>query len=155
MLQSYGWLRSVHDNNMGVDGDGLVQFDIISAWEMRRWILLRLLYGLETARQTSREAMVQYAKIHARRGAMSNFPGLATARQTFGTLRTAVFMSLIQGVRCRPVSRFVDQGRFCLSLNSGGTVQYKLNAQSLRLFGLHDNVNDAHRASKTTTNSGY
>ena len=30
--------------------------------------------------------------------------------------------------------------------NSGGTVQYKLNAQSLRLFGLHSGVNDAHRA---------
>ena len=30
--------------------------------------------------------------------------------------------------------------------NSGGTVQYKLNAQSLRLFGLHSDVNDAHRA---------
>ena len=29
--------------------------------------------------------------------------------------------------------------------NSGRTVQYKLDAQSLRLFGLH-NVNDAHRA---------
>ena len=28
-----------------------------------------------------------------------------------------------------------------------GTVQYKLNAQSLRLFGLHRDVNDAHRAS--------
>ena len=27
------------------------------------------------------------------------------------------------------------------------TVQYKLNAQSLRLFGLHSDVNDAHRAS--------
>ena len=27
------------------------------------------------------------------------------------------------------------------------TVQYKLNAQSLRLFGLHRDVNDAHRAS--------
>ena len=27
-----------------------------------------------------------------------------------------------------------------------GTVQYKLNAQSLRLFGLHRDVNDAHRA---------
>ena len=26
------------------------------------------------------------------------------------------------------------------------TVQYKLNAQSLRLFGLHRDVNDAHRA---------
>ena len=26
------------------------------------------------------------------------------------------------------------------------TVQYKLNAQSLRLFGLHSDVNDAHRA---------
>ena len=26
------------------------------------------------------------------------------------------------------------------------TVQYKLNAQSLRLFSLHDDVNDAHRA---------
>ena len=33
-----------------------------------------------------------------------------------------------------------------MSLNSGRTVQYKLNAQSLRLFGLHDDVNDAHRA---------
>ena len=30
--------------------------------------------------------------------------------------------------------------------NSGRTVQYKLNAQSLRLFGLHRDVNDAHRA---------
>ena len=26
------------------------------------------------------------------------------------------------------------------------TVQYKLNAQSLRLFGIHRDVNDAHRA---------
>ena len=26
------------------------------------------------------------------------------------------------------------------------TVQYKLDAQSLRLFGLHREVNDAHRA---------
>ena len=31
-------------------------------------------------------------------------------------------------------------------VNSGRTVQYKLNAQSLRLFGLHSDVNDAHRA---------
>ena len=30
--------------------------------------------------------------------------------------------------------------------NSGRTVQYKFNAQSLRLFGLHSDVNDAHRA---------
>ena len=30
--------------------------------------------------------------------------------------------------------------------NSGRTAQYKLNAQSLRLFGLHSDVNDAHRA---------
>ena len=30
--------------------------------------------------------------------------------------------------------------------NSGGTVQYKLNVQSLRIFGLHSDVNDAHRA---------
>ena len=30
VLQSRGWLRSVHDN-MGVDGDGLVQFDMIHA----------------------------------------------------------------------------------------------------------------------------
>ena len=30
--------------------------------------------------------------------------------------------------------------------NSCRTVQYKLNAQSLRLFGLHSDVNDAHRA---------
>ena len=30
--------------------------------------------------------------------------------------------------------------------NSGRTVHYKLNAQSLRLFGLHSDVNDAHRA---------
>ena len=29
--------------------------------------------------------------------------------------------------------------------NSGRTVQYILNAQSLRLFGLHSDVNDAHR----------
>ena len=30
--------------------------------------------------------------------------------------------------------------------NSGRTVQYKLDAQSLRLFCLHRDVNDAHRA---------
>ena len=30
--------------------------------------------------------------------------------------------------------------------SSGRTVQYKLNAQSLLLFGLHSDVNDAHRA---------
>ena len=30
--------------------------------------------------------------------------------------------------------------------NSGRTVQYKLNAQSLRLFGVHSDVNDVHRA---------
>ena len=29
---------------------------------------------------------------------------------------------------------------------TGRTVHYKLNAQSLRLFGLHRDVNDAHRA---------
>ena len=45
---------------------------------------------------------------------------------------------------CQSVDRW--NGRFCLSLNSGRTVQYKHNAQSLRLFGLHDDVNDAHRA---------
>ena len=30
--------------------------------------------------------------------------------------------------------------------NSGRIVQYKHDAQSLSLFGLHSNVNDAHRA---------
>ena len=30
--------------------------------------------------------------------------------------------------------------------NSGRTVQYSLNAQSLRLFGLHSDVNNVHRA---------
>ena len=45
---------------------------------------------------------------------------------------------------CRSVDRW--NGRFCLSLNSGGTVWYKHNAQFLRLFGLHDDMNDAHRA---------
>ena len=30
--------------------------------------------------------------------------------------------------------------------SSGRTVQYKLNAQFLRLIGLHSDVNDAHRA---------
>ena len=33
-----------------------------------------------------------------------------------------------------------------MSLNSGRTGQYKHNAQSLRPFGLHGDVNDAHRA---------
>ena len=61
VLQSRDWLRSVHDN-MGVDGDGLVQFDMIHAWEMCCWILLRLCCGLATTRQTLKEAMVQYAK---------------------------------------------------------------------------------------------
>ena len=45
---------------------------------------------------------------------------------------------------CRLVDRW--NGRFCLSLNLGSAVLYKLNAQSLRLFGLHDDVNDAQRA---------
>ena len=45
-------------------------------------------------------------------------------------LRLRIFMFSIQGWRCRPVARFVDlvdrqNGSFCLSLNSGGTVQYK------------------------------
>ena len=44
---------------------------------------------------------------------------------------------------CCSVDRW--NGRFCLSLNSGTTVWYKHNAQSLRLFGLLDDVNDAHR----------
>ena len=30
VLQSRGWLRSVHDD-MGVDGDGMVQFDMFHA----------------------------------------------------------------------------------------------------------------------------
>ena len=30
--------------------------------------------------------------------------------------------------------------------STGRTAQYKLDAQSLRLFGLHGDVNDAHRA---------
>ena len=30
--------------------------------------------------------------------------------------------------------------------NSARTVQYKLDAQSLRIFGLHSDLNDAHRA---------
>ena len=30
--------------------------------------------------------------------------------------------------------------------HSGSAVQYKLHAQFLRLFSLHDDVNDAHRA---------
>ena len=81
----------------------------------------------------------------------SSLVGLATARQTFGTFCTAVLMSLIQGWRCRPVARFVDlltDGMvvFCFSLNSGRTAQYKHNTQFLRLFGLHGDVNDAHRA---------
>ena len=33
-----------------------------------------------------------------------------------------------------------------MSLNSGRTVQYKHDAQSLRPFGLHGDVNDGHRA---------
>ena len=33
-----------------------------------------------------------------------------------------------------------------LTRNSGRAVQYKLHAQFLRLFSLHDDVNDAHRA---------
>ena len=49
---------------------------------------------------------------------------------------------------CCQMCRLVDKwnGRFCLSLNSGSAVQYKLHAQFLRLFSLHDDVNDAHRA---------
>ena len=31
-------------------------------------------------------------------------------------------------------------------VNTDRTVQYKLNAQFLRLFGVHSDVNDAHRA---------
>ena len=41
--------------------------------------------------------------------------------------------------------------------NSGRTVQYKLNAQSLSLIGLHSDVNDAHRAgaSRLQNNKTY
>ena len=35
--------------------------------------------------------------------------------------------------------------------HSHRTVQYKLNAQSLRLFGLHSDVNGAHRAGATSS----
>ena len=45
---------------------------------------------------------------------------------------------------CRSVDRW--NGRFCLSLNSGRTAQYKHNAQFLCHLGLHGDVNDAHRA---------
>ena len=37
-------------------------------------------------------------------------------------------------------------------VNSGRTVQYKLNAQSLRLFGLHSDVKDAHRGANRLQN---
>ena len=49
---------------------------------------------------------------------------------------------------CCQMCRLVDRwnGRFCLCLNLGSAVQYKLHAQFLRLFSLHSDVNDAHRA---------
>ena len=49
------------------------------------------------------------------------------------------------------VARIIDQltvGKVDLFVfeSTGRTVQYKLNAQYLRLIGLHRDVNEAHRA---------
>ena len=38
--------------------------------------------------------------------------------------------------------------------STGRTAQYQLNAQSLRLFGLHRDVNDAHRAGANRLRGG-
>ena len=89
-------------------------------------------------------------KIHARSNVMSDFLGLATAKQTLGPSAPQSSCLQFEGemsTRCQ-ICRSADRwnGRFCLSLNSGRTAQYKHNAQSLRLFGLHGDVNDAHRA---------
>ena len=66
MLQSRGWLRSVHDN-VGVDGDGVVQFDMIHA---RGDALLRL----GDSKTNFERGYGPVCKIHARRDAMSDFP---------------------------------------------------------------------------------
>ena len=59
--------------------------------------------------------------------------------------------ALNRRVRCRPAARCVDlltdgMVDFVCVLNLGSAVQNKLHAQFLRLFSLHDDVNDAHRA---------
>ena len=55
--------------------------------------------------------------------------------------------ALRMGIRHLSVLLPTEGGTFDFQVeNSGRTVPYKLNAQSLRLFGLHSDVNDAHRA---------
>ena len=60
---------------------------------------------------------------------------------------TAEREALRMGIEYLTVLFPTEVGSFDFQVEStGGTVQYKLNAQSLRLFGLHGDVNDAHRA---------
>ena len=60
---------------------------------------------------------------------------------------TAEREALRMGIEHLTVLFATDASSFDFQVeNSGRTVQYKLNAQSLRLFGLHSDVNDAHRA---------
>ena len=59
--------------------------------------------------------------------------------------------NLTEGMVDLFVARIIDlltDGKVDLFVfeSTGRTVQYKLNAQSLRLIGLHSDVNDAHRA---------
>ena len=60
---------------------------------------------------------------------------------------TAERKALRRGIECLTVLFPTEVSTFDFQVEStGGTVQHKLNAQSLRLFGLHGDVNDAHRA---------
>ena len=81
----------------------------------------------------------------------SSLLGLATARQTSRLSAPHSSWPLIQGWRCRHVARCVDLLPDRMvdlvfdPINSGRTAQYKHNVQFLRHFGLHGDVNDAHR----------
>ena len=54
-----------------------------------------------------------------------------------GKVDLLVLVSTGRTVQCKLLIDVVQVGQY----------KYKLNAQSLRLFGLHSDVNDAHRAS--------
>ena len=58
-----------------------------------------------------------------------------------GNMRGETFSSATETWQCGPSRNCTDTEK------DSRTVQYKLNAQSLSLFGLHRDVNDAHRAS--------
>ena len=90
------------------------------------------LLGLATARQTSRSSAPQSSCLKSKDGDVDVLPDVSTCCKIEWWI-----WFLIQ---CILVDLFNS-----MSLNSGRTAQYKHNAQFLRHFGLHGDVNDAHR----------